>query len=272
MVIQYRYNSLEDFLATNPLTVDGQGDDTGGVTFPVKGREIDATIPFSDISGFSRRTLDLSPTETLIFVNNFFTWISVEALHGRPGIIDKYIGDEIMVVFSKEFGSEDAFVDAIQTARHMCENDDLAFTPHVGIASGLVIVGYVGTPIKYNCSVFGAPVALAARCASVKPQEGEEPGIGRMVFPAKEWADRSFDEVFAPIKMQGPLGEPIQRRVPWELRLPRTAPMKNLGDIEIREICKLTTHHPFGFSAESHAKEVLTAIRAEGRHWPKSGD
>jgi hypothetical protein len=55
-----RYNSLEDFLATNPLTVDGQGDDGGGEAFPVKGREIEATILFSDLSGFSKRTLELS--------------------------------------------------------------------------------------------------------------------------------------------------------------------------------------------------------------------
>ena len=118
--MQYHYNSLEDFLATNPLSVDAQVDDGWGAFFPVKGREIDASILFSDISGFSKRTLDLSPTETLIFVNHFFAWISAEALRGRPGIVDKYIGDEIMIVFSKEFGSDDPFVDAVQTARCMC--------------------------------------------------------------------------------------------------------------------------------------------------------
>ena len=159
MTVKYRYNSLEDFLATKPLSVDAECDDGWGASFPVKGREIDATILFSDISGFSKRTLDLSPTETLIFVNNFFAWISAEALRGRPAIVDKYIGDEIMVVFSKEFGSEDPFVDAVTTARRMCENDALAFEPHIGIASGQVTVGYVGTPLRYNCSVFGAAVA-----------------------------------------------------------------------------------------------------------------
>ena len=93
MTTKYHYHSLEDFLATNLLSVDGQVNDGGDVPFPVKGREIDATILFSDITGFSRRTLTLSPTETLIFVNHFFMWISTEALHGRPGIVDKYIGD-----------------------------------------------------------------------------------------------------------------------------------------------------------------------------------
>jgi class 3 adenylate cyclase len=110
-----------------------------------------------------------SPAETLIFVNWFFAWISAEALRGGKGIIDKYIGDEVMVVFSKEFGSDDPFVEAVQTARWMAEHDVWAFLPHVGIASGDVIVGYAGTPLKYNGSVFGTPVALASRCAGIKP-------------------------------------------------------------------------------------------------------
>jgi len=165
--IKYRYNSLDDFLATKPLSVDGEADDGWGAPFPVKGREIEAAVLFADISGFSKRTLDLSPTEMLICVNNFFAWISAEALRGRFGIVDKYIGDEIMVVFSKEFGSDDPFAEALQAGRWMLENDALAFEPHIGVAAGPVTVGYVGTPIKYNCSVFGPAVAMAARCANI---------------------------------------------------------------------------------------------------------
>ena len=53
-----------------------------GARFPVKGREINASVLFCDISRFSQRTLELNPTE--IFVNNFFTWITAEALRERP--------------------------------------------------------------------------------------------------------------------------------------------------------------------------------------------
>ena len=63
--MEYRYNSLEDFLVSHSLTVDGQADDGWGARFPVKGREIEATILFADITGFSRRTLGLSPTSTV---------------------------------------------------------------------------------------------------------------------------------------------------------------------------------------------------------------
>jgi hypothetical protein len=265
MTVKSRYNSLEDFLITNSLSVDAKVDDGWGAYFPVKGREIEAAILFSDISGFSRRTLGLSSTETLIFVNNFFAWISAEALRERPGVVDKYIGDEIMVVFSKEFGSEDPFVDAVETARWMCEHDALAFDPHIGIAGGRVTVGYVGTQLKYNCSVFGAPVALAARCAAVKPEEGH--GGSRIVFPALNWENTLFDKIFSPFRHQGPDGKIIEDQPNWELLPVRKVGMKNLGEIEVREVQRTTVWIPFDYSAEQRAKDALEAIRKAGRYW-----
>lgn len=68
---------------------------------------------FSAISGFSARTLTMSPAATLVYVQQFFAWVTAEALRGRPGTVDKYIGDEVMVFFSDEFGSEDPFADAV---------------------------------------------------------------------------------------------------------------------------------------------------------------
>ncbi len=188
--VSYRYNSLEDYLISSYLNVNGVSDDGWGAAYPVKGREIPAVILFADISSFSSRTLDLSSTETLIFVNNFFAWITAEALRDRPGIVDKYIGDEIMVVFSTEFGSKDPIVDAIQTAKMFGERDLHNYGPHMGIAAGEVTVGYVGTPLKYNCSVFGSPVAIAARCASAKLSTMSATTI---VCPSTLWKGYEFE-------------------------------------------------------------------------------
>jgi hypothetical protein len=62
--VKQAYRSLEDFLISNPLTVDGQFDDGWAALFPVKGREIDATVLFADIASFTSRTAGLTPTET----------------------------------------------------------------------------------------------------------------------------------------------------------------------------------------------------------------
>ncbi len=267
--VKYRFNSLEDYLISTQLTVDAQLDDGWGAMFPVKGREIEATILFSDISDFSARTLDLSPTETLIFANNFLTWITAEAVRNGNGIVDKYIGDEIMIVFSKEFGSDDPFVDAVHTARWMSEHDALDFSPHIGIASGLVVVGYIGTPVKYNCSVFGAPVALAARCAAVKPStEGNQWFSTTIVFPASEWGDRNFDIVFPPRKYQSHDGILEEQPHTWTMPLPRSVEMKNIGSIVVQEIVNQAMHIP-SQSAEQRARESLRVIRKSGRYWPR---
>lgn len=191
-----RYATLADFLACQMLTIDATTDDGWGASMPVKGREIDATVVFADIAGSSARTAELGAAETLAFVNHFFAWISAEALRHGPGIVDKYIGDEVMVIFSDEFGSEDPLLDAIYAALGMGQNDVYAFMPHIGIASGRVIVGYVGTPQGYSTSVFGAPVATAARCAGVPlPEDLGTPISTYMTLPASEIDGRDFAEL-----------------------------------------------------------------------------
>jgi class 3 adenylate cyclase len=267
-VVEYPLRSLEDFLTSTTLTVDAQLDDGWGATFPVKGREIEAAVLFADITAFTARTLELTSAETLIYVNNFFAWVSAEALRGRNAIIDKYIGDALMVVFSTEFGSPDPFVEAVQAARFMAEHDVHAFTPHVGLASGSVIVGYVGTPLKYNCSVFGAPVALAARCAAVQPEPSDEsPVSSTIVFPASAWGSRDFDAVFPPRRYRNPDGSTLDQPHSWELRPERTVDLKNVGPTAIREVVNHGFHFP-SQTAEDRAREGLAAIKAHGRYWP----
>jgi hypothetical protein len=50
--MSHKYNSLEDFLISNRLTVDGTLDDGWGAQFAVKGREVEVAILFADIAGF----------------------------------------------------------------------------------------------------------------------------------------------------------------------------------------------------------------------------
>jgi len=87
MALDRQFHSLEDFLASTMSDVDGILDDGWGADLPVKGREIEAAVLFADITGFSTRTLELSPAATLVYVQNFFAWITAEALRGRSGIV-----------------------------------------------------------------------------------------------------------------------------------------------------------------------------------------
>jgi len=260
-----KYSSLEEFLISSRLSVDGNVDYGSGASFPVRGREIEASILFADISRFSARTLALSPTETLIFVNDFFTWMT-GPLMCRLGVVDKYIGDEVMVVFSNEFGSVDAFADALLAARWMIENDGRAFAPHIGIASGSVTVGYVGTSLNHDCSVFGAPASLAARCAADKTFGT---GSTRIVFPARDWKYSSLREVFPPVASESHGDDDEDEDTGWRLHDPSMADLRNIGQVELRCIewvlCRVTTGNA---SPEESAKRWLQQLRAKGAYSP----
>jgi hypothetical protein len=271
--VQYRYHSLEDFLASSMCTVDGTLEDGWGATISVKGREIEATILFCDISAFSARTRDLTPVETLVFVNHFFTWMTAQSIRHSKGIIDKYIGDEVMIVFSKEFGSDDPFEEAVRVAARMYVHDAFDFSPHIGIASGRVVIGYVGTAIRYNCSVFGSPVALAARCAGIRPiqEASDKPPSGTVVFPAAEWGNRDLDKVVPPTTYRDPSGTTFERPAPVELCEPRVVQLKNLPDLEIREITNRGFHIP-QTTASEWAKLGADALWKAGRLWKRKDE
>jgi class 3 adenylate cyclase len=277
-----KYNSLDDYLKSRRLDVDGLLKDSHGAPYAVKGRIIDAVVLFADMTSFSARSNQLSPTETLIFVNNFFAEICTEGLEGRPGIVDKYIGDEMMVVFANDFGSEDPVVDAVAAARWMVENDTLGFNPHIGIAAGEVIVGYVGTPLKYDCSVFGAPVTRAQRCCQIRDSQGAP--LGAIVLPALDWAGRKLEQVLTKREVTQPDG--IKSDIVWKTMPPQKVMLK--GDREELEIVVIALDDggalTGGFkipldggpvltgalaAAEGRAKRGFEALRKSGEFNPK---
>jgi len=259
-VIKYRYNSLEDYLRSHPLDVDGLLDDGFGALFPVKGRLLDAAVLFADMSSFSSRSSELSPIETLILANNFFCWISAEGISGGPGIVDKYIGDEVMVVFSKDFGSEDPLADAIRAGRWMAERDYLGFGLHVGVAVGAAVVGYVGTPLRYNCSVYGTVVTLARRCCQI--QSHAEASI---IVPAKAWAGKKLEEVLPQEKMVGPDGQESYLDLPWEICPVRTETLKDGQELEVLEIARqgitLSPETP-----QQRARKAFEGLKRDGSY------
>ena len=258
-----RFSSLEDFLVASPLTVNERFEHSNGeASYPVKGREIDATVVFADMTGFTARSRELSPVQTLILVNNFVTWLTDWAVESTTAIIDKYIGDELMLVFSKEFGSEDSFAEAIATGRWMGQNDLQAFMLHLGLASGPVVVGYTGTPLKYEASVFGRPVALAARCAKEKPPTDEATGGfwgATVTFPADEWGDdRVLEELVSK--------DLAHLESEWRLLDPRLADFGGLGDTKVRDLVRDGFWRPF-LSPEEHARQEEAKMRTHSTRY-----
>ncbi len=266
-MLKYPFHSLDDFLKSSTLDVDGQVNDGWGAPVSIKGRSFQGAVLFADISGFSRHTKDLTPTETLVFVNTFFSWMSAEGLRATHGIIDKYIGDEMMVVFAREFGSKDPVNDAVNSARWMIENDVLEYRPRIGIAYGDMIAGYVGTPLAFNASVFGQPVTLAARCCSTQRQMN---GSGGIVMPASTWAGRTIETVMTPVLSDHPDQGQVALPIDWTVGGRRSADLKNIGEVEILELCHLEANDGGTFvrfsaySLDQRVKDSFKALKAQG--------
>ncbi len=133
------------------------------------------TIFFADLSGFTRLSSELDPEEVREMVNICFERLNQPIVeHG--GTIHKYEGDLIMALFGYPQGHEDDPERAVLTALSMMAlmpgiNDRLksrlkvptAVGLHIGINTGLVVVGEIGSSAKMEHTVMGDAVNLASR-------------------------------------------------------------------------------------------------------------
>jgi adenylate cyclase len=132
-----------------------------------------ATTLFSDIRGFTALSESLGPAGTVSMLNEYFSYME-DVLSNRSGIIDKYVGDAVMAVFGLPFPSEADAPNAVQAACDMMQvlgllNQRRAASSAglirigVGIATGNVIAGNIGSPKRMDFTVIGDPVNLASR-------------------------------------------------------------------------------------------------------------
>jgi class 3 adenylate cyclase len=128
-----------------------------------------ATVLFADISGFVAISEKLDPEEMTEFINGCFERLeNVVFAHG--GIVDKYIGDCLVAVFGLTPTTENAVSHAVRAGLDMRDalyqfNRDVRppspLDVHIGISSGPVIAGIMGSDIKRAFTVIGNTVNLA---------------------------------------------------------------------------------------------------------------
>jgi adenylate cyclase len=132
-----------------------------------------ATILFSDIRKFTEFSERNGPQKTVQMLNDYFT-VMYEQITKHNGILDKYIGDAIMAVFGVPFGSPVDADNAVQTSISMvialkdfnATRSELELEPieiGVGINTGEVVSGNIGSNKRMDYTVIGDGVNLAAR-------------------------------------------------------------------------------------------------------------
>jgi class 3 adenylate cyclase/tetratricopeptide (TPR) repeat protein len=133
------------------------------------------TVMFADLSGFTALSEALDPEQVRGIVNRCFNAL-VPIVERYGGTVDKFIGDEIMALFGAPSAHENDAERALRAALDMREalaglnaTDGTSLGMHIGVNSGTVVTGGLGSDGREQYSVIGDTVNLAARLAAAAP-------------------------------------------------------------------------------------------------------
>jgi len=142
-------------------------------SFSLKGRNVDATVFFSDVASFTRISERLPPERLTQFLNAYLTPVT-NCIMEYGGYVDKYVGDGVMAVWGAPFPdpqhAEKACLCALEQQRIIRDlgsalkaEYDVELQVRMGIASGIVTAGNMGSEKKFQFTVIGDVVNLASR-------------------------------------------------------------------------------------------------------------
>lgn len=161
----YERYELSKFVSSSTLRSLRQ--DSGGQTATL-------TLLFSDIRGFTAYT-ESHDAEVVVSHLNSVLNFQTEIIHEYGGDVDKYVGDEIVAVFSDDDQALKACRAALAIQRELHEKSESHYgglRVGIGINTGSVILGMIGSQTRADFTVIGDNVNTASRlCSAAKPFE-----------------------------------------------------------------------------------------------------
>jgi adenylate cyclase len=136
-----------------------------GVELGGEVREV--AVLFVDIVGSTGLALSADPQEVVRRLNGFFS-VVIEVVHAHDGWVNKFEGDAALCVFGAPVQCEDAATSALAASRELaCRMQDLPLEAAIGVGAGPVVAGNVGAETRFEYTVIGDPVNVAARLAEL---------------------------------------------------------------------------------------------------------
>jgi adenylate cyclase len=174
------------------------------------GERSEVSILFSDIRGFTRMSATMEPDDVVDMLNAYFAAL-VEAIFRCEGTVDKFIGDAILAVFGSPDPDPEHHRQALHAALAMQEavqKLNAARKEHnqptceigIGVHSGDVLHGFVGTQERLEFTVVGDAVNRASRFCSAA---GANEIILSSEFLKHVWRDVEVESRDVPTKHEG---------------------------------------------------------------------
>jgi adenylate cyclase len=142
------------------------------------GEPREATVLFLDLEGFTSLSERLAPEELVRTLNMFYAAVA-EPLGRYDGVINQFQGDAILATFNAPRLNPDHAANAIHAAREIRAllgartfGDGLVLRARIGINTGVVIHGLIGTPDRLGYTVIGDEVNIASRLEALNKQYG----------------------------------------------------------------------------------------------------
>jgi adenylate cyclase len=136
------------------------------------GEAREAAVLFVDIAGSTALAEKRDPTDVVAMLNRFFA-VVVEVVAGRGGWVNKFEGDAALCVFGAPLADPDAATHALGAARELRARlirEVPEIKAGIGVAAGRVVAGNIGAAKRFEYTVIGDPVNVAARlCEVAKP-------------------------------------------------------------------------------------------------------
>jgi adenylate cyclase len=146
----------------------------------LKGERRECAVMFTDIRGFTAISENAPPEKIVADLNEYFT-LMVDLVVKYEGTLDKFIGDAIMAVWGAPIPFEDKEFRAVKAALEMqhalgqlnkvrIDKNLVPLTMGVGLNSGVVVSGNLGSDKRTDYTVIGEEVNLASRlCSKAAP-------------------------------------------------------------------------------------------------------
>ena len=139
---------------------------------------LEATVLFCDLAGFTTYCEHHEPEQVGMLLNSYLGTMT-ETVFAHGGTVDKFIGDAVMCIFGAPFSSGDDALRGVRCAIDMRRNfralvrsgavgdDARALDVHIGVNTGKVVAGTVGSPRRMEYTALGDTVNTAARLEGI---------------------------------------------------------------------------------------------------------